>query len=162
MSRLDSFIRRMQAQRACLDWAADRIADLPGPALELGLGNGRTYDHLRERLGGREIFVFDRQIGAHPSCIPPDDHFYLGDIAETLPRLTARIGRTASLVHTDLGTGDERRNAELAAFIGSALAGLVRPGGIVISDQALSVPGWRRLPEPPGVPRDRYFLYEAG
>ncbi|MGH6887075.1 MAG: class I SAM-dependent methyltransferase, partial [Geminicoccales bacterium] len=48
MSRLDSFIRRLEAQRACLDLAAARIADLPGPVLELGLGNGRTYDHLRE------------------------------------------------------------------------------------------------------------------
>ena len=58
MSRLDSFIRRLEAQRACLEYAAGQIRDLPGPVLELGLGNGRTYDHLRELLPEREIFVF--------------------------------------------------------------------------------------------------------
>ena len=52
MSRLDSFIRRLEAQRACLALAAGRIGGLPGPVLELGLGNGRTYDHLRELLPG--------------------------------------------------------------------------------------------------------------
>ena len=43
MSRLDSFIRRMKAQRACLDWAAQAISDLPGPVFELGLG--KASDH---------------------------------------------------------------------------------------------------------------------
>ncbi|HTY69417.1 MAG TPA: class I SAM-dependent methyltransferase, partial [Alphaproteobacteria bacterium] len=38
MSRLDSFIRRLQAQRACLDWAIQAIRSLPGPVLEIGLG----------------------------------------------------------------------------------------------------------------------------
>jgi hypothetical protein len=65
MSRLDSFIRRVQAQRACLDRAAELIADVPGPVLELGLGNGRTYDHLREQLPARRIFVFERLVQAH-------------------------------------------------------------------------------------------------
>jgi hypothetical protein len=54
MTRLDSAIRRLMAQRALLDWAAQDIASRPGLVLELGLGNGRTYDHLRERLPGRK------------------------------------------------------------------------------------------------------------
>ena len=41
-------IRRLEAQRACLASAAEIVENLPGPFLELGLGNGRTYDHLRE------------------------------------------------------------------------------------------------------------------
>ena len=48
MSRLHSFIHRVQAQLACLDEAARVIAGIPGVVFELGLGNGRTYDHLRE------------------------------------------------------------------------------------------------------------------
>ena len=52
MSRLDSFIRRLEAQRACLDLAARLIEGLEGEILELGLGNGRTYDHLRQLLPG--------------------------------------------------------------------------------------------------------------
>ena len=58
MSRLDSMIRRLTAQRICIDLALDFISDVDGPVLELGLGNGRTYDHLREHSEGREIFVF--------------------------------------------------------------------------------------------------------
>jgi hypothetical protein len=85
MSRLDSVIRRLQAQRACLARAAALIRDLPGPVLELGLGNGRTYDHLRETLPAREIFVFEREVAAHPDCVPPADHLLLGDIHDTLP-----------------------------------------------------------------------------
>ena len=42
MSRLDSFIRRMSAQRDCLNHVADLLADVEGPVMELGLGNGRT------------------------------------------------------------------------------------------------------------------------
>ena len=55
MSRLDSFIRRALAQRECLANAARRITDIEGPVIELGLGNGRTYDHLRRILPEREI-----------------------------------------------------------------------------------------------------------
>ncbi len=161
MSRLDSFIRRMQAQRACLDWAARAIARLPGPVLELGLGNGRTYDHLREILPDRTIYVFDRRIAAHPSCIPPEQRMFLGEVADTLPAAAARLGRMAALAHTDLGTGDQAANARLAAVIGPMLAALVAPGGIVVANHLLEVARWHRLPEPAGVKPGRYFLYQA-
>ena len=57
MSRLESFIRRVTAQRDCLNMAKELVVDVPGPILELGLGNGRTYDHLRELFPDREIFM---------------------------------------------------------------------------------------------------------
>ena len=161
MSRLESFIRRMTAQRDCLDAAAALIADLPGCVLELGLGNGRTYDHLRDRLPGREIFVFDRQIGAHPDCIPDAEHFYLGDILEQLPLAAARLGRTAALIHSDIGTGDKARNARLVAVLAPMLADMLVPGGIVIADQEMPQDGWEPQPLPAGVPANRYFLYRA-
>ena len=162
MSRLDSFIRRMAAQRDCLDWAAREIAGRPGPALELGLGNGRTYDHLREILPGREIFVFDRRMAAHPACIPDADHFFLGEIVETLPRAAKRLGATAMLAHVDVGTGDEAANAALAERLGPAIDALMAEGGIVVSDQAIPRPGWEPLPLPEGVPEGRYHLYRVG
>ncbi len=72
MSRLDSFIRRLEAQRACLNWAAELIDGLDGFALELGLGNGRTYDHLRSLFPDRAIYVCERQVAAHPyACRRP-------------------------------------------------------------------------------------------
>jgi hypothetical protein len=161
MSRLDSFIRRMQAQRTCLNWAAAEITDLPGPVLELGLGNGRTYDHLCELLPDRDIYVFDRRIAAHPPSIPPQNRMFLGDIAETLPEAVARFGRSVALVHTDLGTGDHEANSALAAIVAPLLAELVAPGGIVVANFSHNVTGWNTLPELEGVRPGRYYLYRS-
>jgi hypothetical protein len=155
-------IRRLEAQRACLDWAVSEVAGLPGPVLELGLGNGRTYDHLRERLADREIFVFERQVNAHPDCVPDEDHLFLGDVEETLSRAAVRLGRTAALVHNDIGTGDAVRNARLASQIGPLLVALVRPGGVILSDQQLPVAdGWQEIAPPDGVAAGRYNLYRV-
>ena len=85
MSRLDSVIRRLTAQRVCLGYVADLIATVPGPVLELGLGNGRTYDHLREILPEREIFAIDAQVTAHPNSMPDHDHLILGDFSARFP-----------------------------------------------------------------------------
>ncbi|MCP5373262.1 MAG: hypothetical protein H6907_16160 [Hyphomicrobiales bacterium] len=159
MSRLDSFIRRVTAQRDCLNHVAGLVAAVPGPVLELGLGNGRTFDHLREIMPGREIFVFDRQVAAHPDCIPDDRHMVLGDIAETLPGGLARIGAPAALAHTDIGTGDEAANARIAAFLAAALPPLMAPGSVIVSDQKMAPAGWTALPLPDGVPAGRYFIY---
>ena len=129
MSRLDSAIRRLKAQRACLDLAARLIRDIPGPVVELGLGNGRTYDHLRQVLPDRDIFAFDRQLDAHPDCVPGAAHLVLGDFANTLPDALQRIGARAALIHADTGTGEAARNARLAAWLAPRLMALAAPGG---------------------------------
>ena len=162
MSRLDSVIRRLEAQRACLNLVAEEIRGLPGPVLELGLGNGRTYDHLREILPDREIFVFEREVAADPDCVPDAGHLLLGDIHETLPAAVVRFGPSVALVHSDLGTGDAKSNRRLAAFLATSLPGLLRPGGVVISDQNVSLDGAVTLPLPKGVGPGRYFMCRAG
>jgi hypothetical protein len=162
LSRLDAFIKRVTAQRACLNEIARRLADRPGPVLELGLGNGRTYDHLRELFPGRDIFVFDREIAAHPNCIPPAEMTLLGDFRDTLATALARIGRRAVLAHGDFGSGDPERTAALARFLGPALDPLMEPGGYVASDQPMSVARWRPLALPPGVEPGRYFIWRVG
>jgi len=159
VSRLDSFIGRVTAQRDCLNELARRLKGRAGPILELGLGNGRTYDHLRELFPARDIYVFEREVRAHPDCIPPDDRLFLGDIFATLPRAAALLGRSAALVHSDLGTGDRSANAALGARLAPALDALVAPGGLIVANQPLMAASWQRLPDPPGVPPDRYFLY---
>ncbi len=161
MSRLDSVIRRLRAQRACLRRAAEMIRDLPGPVLELGLGNGRTYDHLLETCPDREIFVFEREVAADPDCVPDAGHLLLGDIHETLPAAVARFGPSVALVHSDLGTGDAEMNGRIAAFLALRLPGLLRPGGVVISDQEMSLAGAVALPLPEGVGPGRYFMCRA-
>jgi S-adenosyl-L-methionine methyltransferase len=161
VSRLDSFIRRLHAQRACLDHAVELIRDLPGPLLELGLGNGRTYDHLRERLPGRDIYVCDRQIAAHPDCIPPAQFLILGDVRDTLPEVASHIGAGVALVHADLGSGDEEASRRQAAELAPLIADLLQSGGIVVGDQPMSIAQLRPLALPDGVKPGRYYLYRA-
>ncbi|SLN17857.1 class I SAM-dependent methyltransferase [Oceanibacterium hippocampi] len=163
MSRLESFIRRVTAQRDCLNRAVALADGLEGVVLELGLGNGRTYDHLREVAGPREIFVFERRVAAHPDCIPDDDHLFTGDFRESFPRAEARLAGRAALVHGDFGSGDRQATAALARWIGPAMLPFLAPGAIVVTDQPLSVAALVPLPLPDGVEPGRYHMwrYEA-
>jgi len=158
MSRLDSFIRRMQAQRACLDRAAELIVGVPGPVLELGLGNGRTYDHLRELMPDRRIFVFERLVQAHPDCIPADEELFLGDFRETLPTAAERMDAKAAMVHADFGQGGAASIAAMAQFLAETLSQLTAPGAVIVSDQPIDGAGWESLPLPEGIKPRRYFM----
>ncbi|MEM7119976.1 MAG: class I SAM-dependent methyltransferase [Pseudomonadota bacterium] len=161
MSRLDSAIRRLEAQRTCLETAAAMIAEVPGPVLEFGLGNGRTFDHLRQILPDREIFEFDRQVAAHPDCIPDDDHMILGDFRDTVPQALERVGAPAAMIHFDIGSGDAAANAELASWMAGATKDLLATNGVALADQELIGSPWRTLALPDGVAPGRYFMYRA-
>jgi hypothetical protein len=106
VSRLDSFIRRLEAQRACIDHAVVLAASLPGPAIEVGLGNGRTYDHLRDRAKGRAIFAFDRHVAAHPACVPDAAHLLLGDFHATLVQAASALGGKVAICQPGARCGD--------------------------------------------------------
>lgn len=164
MSRLDSFIRRLEAQRACLDHAADLIRGCDGAVLELGLGNGRTYDHLRELFGGRgtperDIYVCERKVAAHPDCIPPTDRLLLGDMFETLPQARSWLGCRVALAHFDAGTGDAAANLALAAELRPLILPLLCVGGVLVTQQAMDGAELAPLPLPAGVAEGRYHLY---
>ncbi len=161
MSRLDSAIRRLQAQRACLNQAAALIASVPGVVLELGLGNGRTYDHLREMLPEREIFVLDRQVAAHPDSRPDAAHLLLGDFGETLPHAVERFAGGVALVHADIGAGDAQIDDATARTVAGHLPALLAPCGVAASDQDVVFRGANPLPLPDGVKPGRYFMYRA-
>jgi hypothetical protein len=162
VSRLDSFLRRVLAQRACLDHAARLIEGTAGPVIELGLGNGRTFDHLRALFPTREVFAFDRRLAADPASAPDAAHLVLGDFRDTLPRALQRIGAPAALVHCDFGSGRPKRDQALAAWLASALPPLLAKGAVVVSDQALEHPSLAAAALPEGVERGRYFIYRAG
>lgn len=159
MTRLDSAIRRLTAQRDLLDWAAREISP-QGFVLEIGLGNGRTYDHLRDRLPGREIYVFERSPAAHPDCYPPEGYLIVGDVFETLPLFTERFGAgSAALVHIDIGSGDEEANRELARRLSPLLENLLQPGGLLLADRAFDLSGCTDISSKAGVAEGRYFVY---
>jgi len=158
LSRLDSFLRRLQAQRDCLDAAVALVAELPGPVFELGLGNGRTYDHLREACPRREIFVFERCVAAHPDCIPDAGHLFEGPVGDTLVAAAQRFAGTVVLVHADLGSGQPDIDARTAATVSARLPGLLAAGAVIVSDQKLNLPGAEDLALPPDVQAGRYFM----
>ena len=159
MSRLDSAIRRLQAQRACLNRAAEMIGGINGIVLELGLGNGRTYDHLRELFPDRDIHVCERNIAAHPDCVPAPEFLILGDMRETLPKLQGRFGRRVALAHFDVGTGDRAGNLVLAAELTPSIVALLSRGGVLVSDPPIAAAELETLSLPDGVAFGRYHLY---
>ncbi|RDJ20390.1 hypothetical protein DWF00_13860 [Bosea caraganae] len=159
MSRLDSFIRRLEAQRLVLNWAAAAISGRDGLVLELGLGNGRTYDHLREILPGRAIHVFERKLSVNPRSMPPDDRLMLGDMRETLPEFGLRHGRAAVLVHVDATTGVPERDRVELAWLPGHVAALAADEALVLAGAGLEHPRLRPAALPEGVPAGRYFAY---
>ncbi len=159
MSRLESFIRRLTAQRDILDMICRDMDLRDGPVMELGLGNGRTYDHLRERLPGRRIIAFDRVNGANLRSLPPEGDLILGEISETA-RSFAGIG--AALVHADIGSGYDDLDELNLRWLPQLAVDLLAPGGIAASGVPLDHPELTALTLPDGIRPGRYFLYRKG
>jgi len=117
VSRLDSFIRRLEAQRACLDLAAALVRQLDGVILELGLGNGRTYDHLRELCPGRKIYVCERLVALR---IPKEQFMRM---VREFPNIAISIMR--ELAHRVDTTNNQLRQAKAdLERLGGAVAAL--------------------------------------
>jgi len=161
-SRLERTIDRFMAQRAYLDHAARLIAERSGPVLEIGLGKGRTYDHLRRRLPDREIFVFDHHVHAPADCVPDRDHLWLGEFRESLAAAEVRLRGAAVLAHADIGSEKPARDAELATALGPLIDALMQPGGIVVADREMKVGGWHPLRPPEEAGDWPYFIYGVG
>lgn len=158
-SRLDRMIARLTTQRACLRRAADLIADLPGPVIELGLGKARTYDHLVRLLPGRKIYAFDRGIHCPPDAVPPGDRLVLGEFDDTLPAARERLGGAPVLVHVDMGTADRAGDSGPAGRGGAMLKDLVAPGGLVVADREMGLGAWEALPLPEDAGAWPYFMW---
>lgn len=158
MSRLESMRRRLTAQIDGLNWAAEFIADRPGDVLELGLGNGRTYDHLRENLPDRRIWVIDRQLNPHPSCVPPEEDFLQGEAEDMLTKLADR-GERMQLAHYDFGYGVKERDVAEGAKLSPLIGKLMLPGGLVVSQQPLV--GFEQVRGPDTIDPERYLFYKS-
>jgi hypothetical protein len=160
VTRLDSAIRRLTAQRALLDWAAGDTRGRPGLILELGLGNGRTYDHLRDRLPGRDIWAFELKPAAHPDSTPPADRLVVGDMLDTLPPFLKRFGPgCAAFIHADIGTGVEERNRRFAQALSPLVEPLLAKDAILAADQAMTLPNCRDISGETALTEGRYFVY---
>ena len=157
MSRLDSFINRMSAQRDLINHVRDQ-GDLPkeGVVFEIGLGNGRTYSHLRECFADRRVIAFDRKLAAHASATPDPQDFVEGEINETGQ---AFIGWNAALVHADIGTGYDDKDAITLTWLPQMVAGMLQSGGYAVSGLPLEHPDLEAQPQLPTIKPGRYFHY---
>jgi hypothetical protein len=163
-SRLDRMIARLLTQRACLGFAAGRLRGVPGPVLEVGLGKGRTFSHLRGLFPDRTIWAFDRDVHAPEDSRPPAARIILGDFHDSLPGAAAAVGAPAALVHADIGTEKRRGDAALARFVGATLGPLLAPGGLMVGDRETDPPDCTRLDPPAvalpdGIAPWPYFVY---
>jgi hypothetical protein len=156
MSRLDSFIRRLTAQRDILNAIGDLVKETEGPVLEFGLGNGRTYDHLRAIVPNRRIIAFDRDVRSYSASTPPAENMVTGDIRESGQ---AFVGIGAALAHADIGTGHDEIDAITLTWLPQLMAGVLAKDGIAVSGLPLQHPDLAPLPLPAGIKQGRYFLY---
>ena len=159
MSRLDMFIDRMVSQRACLDHAARLVSKMEGPVFELGLGNGRTYHHMVETMPERDIYVFERAVASHPDSTPPEDRLILGDVRDTLAEARARFGRTARLIHADLGGHNPEKNDAFARMVSPLIEPLLAPGGLMVSSDRMYFAVLKEQPLPEAAVPGRCFIY---
>jgi hypothetical protein len=160
-TRLERLLFRLEAQHRSLNWAMAEISDRPGPVFELGLGHGRTFDHLRRHLPDRDIYVFDREVDCFPDCTPDAAHLMLGDFETTLAEAPTRFAGKVVLVNSDVGTYDDAYNVMIAGVVARHLPALLAPQAIVLSDLPLDLPKAEGLPVPADVRSKRYFIYRS-
>ncbi len=159
MSALDELIRRLMAQRSCLDRAAEWIGKTPGPAILVGFGDGGAYHHLCAVLPRREIMIFDRSVDAEVMLELPSERVVLGDPVTTLPLAWDRLKRSAALAVLNFPVTNPAR---LAGEVAPLLAPLLAPGAVIVSEKAVGVPGWTDLPLPSTIGPGRFHMYQAG
>jgi S-adenosyl-L-methionine methyltransferase len=159
ISRLEKLYFRLEAQNACLAWTLEKMSSHPGVVFEIGLGQGRTYDHLRRYLPGRDIFVFDRQIKSYPDCTPDAEHLLLGDLSVTLPQAASRFAGKVILAHSDVGSFSAEGNVAISGLVSALLMPALADGAFILSDLPLAIPNALPLPLPAGAREDHYYLY---
>jgi len=159
-SRLDFFIDRMVSQRACINHAARLITNMAGPVFELGLGNGRTYHHMRKLMPNRDIYVFERAVASHPDSTPADDKILLGDVYDTLPEALIRFGPTASLIHADLGGHNLSKNDEFARKVSPVIEPLLAVRGLMVASDKMYFETLTEIQLPADAVLGRCFIYQ--
>ena len=103
-------------------------------------------------------FVFERKVAAHPDCIPADNHLFLGDARESIPRPPNSSAR-AALIHTDLGIGD---HANMAMGKWSVRRSTRWPGPVATSSPTSRSGGALALPARPTGRSGRPLLFIPG
>jgi hypothetical protein len=107
--------------------------------------------------------VFDRQVMAHPDCIPPDDMLRQGDFRATIPAELARSAGTVAVIHADIGNGDVMESRALGNWLTHLFVQALAPGGCLVGDQPMEDAALEPIAladiGAADLPADTYFLY---
>ncbi|CAO3421994.1 class I SAM-dependent methyltransferase [Azospirillum argentinense] len=162
-STLDRMIDRLTTQRVALGWAAGCVAGTPGLVMEIGLGKGRTYDHLRSLFPPRDILVFDMWARVPASLRPDEDRLFLGDFRDSLPAAAERFRGSVRLAHADIGCEREDDEDGIRQWIGGLVEPFLAPGALVLSDRPIGAGrrGWEPV-DVPGTDRWTYHGWRVG
>ena len=158
MSRLESMMRRLAAQKTGLEWCVEQTEKIKGDFVEIGLGNGRSYDHIREIAPNKKIWVLDRILQCHPSCVPPEDSFLQGEANEVMIQMKKDNIRIA-LTHYDFGVGIKDKDEAEAAALSPLIKDIMVEDGLLMSCQPLV--GFKQIEGPAEIPAGRYYFYKA-
>jgi len=162
MSRLDQTIARLQAQKICIEAAATALVQTPGVIFELGLGSGRTFDHLREVFPDRSIIVFERVVETAAAYTPAADQLILGEVLTTLPQAVSQFAASVALIHADIGGPDHQANAHLAESLSQHYSRFLVAGGWLIANRAeAAFAGSTPIALPTTVADDHCYLFRS-
>ncbi|WP_369226889.1 class I SAM-dependent methyltransferase [Streptomyces sp. R39] len=137
-------------RHACYSLALD------GDVLEFGVMGGQTLAILCDEFTDRTVHGFDSfrglpedwthdspsgtysTAGKVPAHLPPNAKLHVGLFEDTLPKYLAGTDDPVALVHID---SDLYSSARTVLF---GLAPRLRPGSVIVFDEFLNYPGWRR------------------
>ncbi|MGI9408374.1 MAG: class I SAM-dependent methyltransferase [Hyphomicrobiaceae bacterium] len=159
MSRLDDFVHRVTAQLAFINEATRLLDGVDGVVFEVGLGNGRTFNHLRNAFSDREIYVFDRTARAHADSTPDPEFMIEGQLIETLPEQVERFAGRVALIHSDIGNQSEKHCDNMKKLLSRTIAPALCPGGILLSDLELDIPTLTNMDQPANIGPGWYHAY---
>lgn len=156
LSVLQLMLRRLQTQQQCLEYAIQLIEGVSGCIMELGLGKGRTYDHLRCIAPQRSIFVFDHHLHAPENARPLPSQLILGDFTKTLiePAITLPV----ALIHADIGTTKPLQDRQLYSFLATKLDTWATAHSVLVCDRPMPALRWQPLQLPPACEWP-YYMY---
>ena len=159
LSRLESTILRQISQKACLDYGINMARKVNGHVVELGLGMGYTFDHLRRSFTARQLYAFDLELFTHKKLTPFETQLRLGDIRETFPRFAKHNFQKVALLHIDIRTNNFKRDTAVYSRVEAAIEEAMAPNGIVVSDRELNLNGFKLGPPLAATQDWPYFLY---
>ena len=129
MSRLDSFIFRMTAQREILNHIGGRVKGWMGRSSSSVLATAAPSIICVNAFRIEGSSSFDRAVGAHKTSTPEPENMVVGEIRET----AKIIGINAALAHVDIGTGYDEKDAITLTWLPQLMAGACARTAIAVS-----------------------------